>query len=304
MDMPPGYPCRHWVWAAFAVLLLGGCSPLWLVNAATDTTGYRVQRDLRYGSAPRLALDVYTPRATPPVSAAPVVVFFYGGGWQDGERADYAFLAEAITALGAVTVVPDYRVYPEARFPTFVADGARALAWTRTHIAEFGGDPQAVFVMGHSAGAHIAALLALDARYLAAEGLPRDWLRGMIGLAGPYDFLPYKSKRIRDIFAAASDPNETQPIAYAGAGGPPLLLLTGDDDGLVDPGNSRRLAEHVHSRAGAAELHVYPGLGHVGIVAALWSPRRDQTRVFADIRDFIDRHAGQAPVHRPAKVPP
>ncbi|HEX9626002.1 MAG TPA: alpha/beta hydrolase [Acidiferrobacterales bacterium] len=288
-------------WAVLAVLLaLVGCSPLWAINALTDRSRHSAVRDIAFGDAPRLKLDVYTPRAA---FGAPVVVFFYGGGWRSGDKADYEFLAEALTALGAVAVVPDYRVYPQARFPDFVEDGARALAWARRHIAGYGGDPRRVFVMGHSAGAHIAALLALDARYLAAEGIPRGWLRGMIGLAGLYDFQPLETRRLREIFAAAPDPEATQPITFAGADGPPLLLMTGDHDRLVETGNSRRLAERVRERGGSAEWRVYPGLGHFNIVSALWSPRRAAAPVHADIKAFLDAHAAGATAAPPPPVP-
>jgi acetyl esterase/lipase len=283
-----------------ALLALGGCTPLWMVNALTDRSRHSVVHDIAFGDPPRLTLDVYTPRAA---VGAPVVVFFYGGGWRSGDKADYVFLAEALTALGAVAVVPDYRVYPQAGFPEFIEDGARALAWTRAQIADYGGDPRRVFVMGHSAGAHIAALLALDARYLAAEDIPPGWLRGMIGLAGLYDFLPFASRRIGEIFAAAPDPQATQPISFARADAPPLLLLAGDRDSLVDPGNSRRLAERVRERGGRAEWRDYAGFGHFSIVSALWSPRRNAAPVFDDIKAFIDLHAAGAPAALPPPVP-
>src|SRR3712207_3414863 len=123
-----------------------------------------------------------------------VVVFFYGGRWESGDRGDYLFAAQGLVSQGFVAVVPDYRLHPEVGFAGFMADGAAAVRWVRDNIAGFGGDPAQIFLMGHSAGAHIAALLALDERWLADQGLPRGTVRGAIGLAGPYDFLPLSDR--------------------------------------------------------------------------------------------------------------
>lgn len=177
-----------------AAALLAAHSPLRLLNALTPTNTFRLFADIPYGPGERQVLDVYLPARvardwpTEPNAGAPVVVFFYGGSWQSGKRNDYLFVGEALASRGFVAVVPDYRTYPATTFPGFIDDAARAVAWARGHAAAFGGDPRRVFLMGHSAGAQIAALLATDGRYLAASKMRNSEIAGVIGLAGPYDF--------------------------------------------------------------------------------------------------------------------
>src|SRR4051794_16714935 len=173
-----------------ASALLSGCSPLRALNALVPRTGYMLAEGISYGETQRQRLDVYLP-AVPDASRA-VVVFFYGGNWNSGDRADYRFVGEALSSRGFVTVLPDYRLYPDVRFPDFLDDCAHAVRWAFAHAAEFGGDAQQLFVAGHSAGAYNAAMLALNAEYLERDG-PAPRLRGWIGLAGPYDFLPLQS---------------------------------------------------------------------------------------------------------------
>lgn len=271
-------------------LLSTACSPVTLVNAFTDRSGYRLRDAVAYGDQPQQRLDVYVPRTLRAPAAA--VLFVHGGRWREGSRGDYRFLAQALTMLGIIVVVPDYRLFPQVHFPDFIVDNAHALRWTAEHIAGLGGDPARLFVMGHSAGAQIAALLALDPRYLRAQGLDNSALRGMIGLAGPYDFLPFTSADVAEVFADVSDLRTTQPIHYACNPHPPLLLLYGADDATVQPGNSLRLAERVRACGGTADVHAYPGVGHLGVIAALWAPARGTAPTLADIRRFIDAHAG------------
>lgn len=175
--------------ALAAVLALSGCSPLRLLNGVIPHDGFERQAGIAYGEGERRRLDVYVPKGAGP-APRPVIVFFYGGSWKGGDRANYLFVAEALTARGFVVVIPDYRVYPEVRYPGFVEDGAKAVAWTRREIARFHGDASRLYVMGHSAGSLIAAMLAYNDRFLKAEGMERSDIRGLIGLAGPYDFKP------------------------------------------------------------------------------------------------------------------
>lgn len=267
-------------------LLLGACSPVTLVNTLTDTSGYQLRTGIAYGEHPRQRLDLYRPRTAD--KPAPVVVFIHGGRWREGARKDYRFLAQALTSIGAVVVIPDYRLFPEAHFPAFVEDNAQAVRWIADHIAAEGGDPNRIFVMGHSAGAQIAALLALDPRYLQAQGFDNRSLRGLIGLAGAYDFLPFSSADVAEVFADVADLRLTQPINFACNPHAPLLLLYGTADTTVRPGNSTRLAERVLACGGAVEIHGYPGIKHIGIIAALWSPTRRLAPTLADIQRFVN----------------
>ena len=267
-------------------LAMGACSPLTLLNSLVSDDGYRVESSLAYGDGPRRTLDVSVPdRLNTP---APIVVFFYGGSWQSGAKDDYRFAAEGLVARGYVVVVPDYRLWPEVAFPGFVEDGAAAVSWAFAHGAGYGGDPARVYVMGHSAGAHIAALLALDWRYLAAVGHDRSQLAGLIGLAGPYDFLPVKSENLKQIFhIGVEDPAPSQPINFAAGGAPPALLVTGDDDTTVYPKNSINLARRLGEAGDRVTLKRYPGLGHIGIVLALARPLPFRAGILDDVDAFV-----------------
>jgi len=261
-----------------------GCGPVEALNTTVDTRGLVLRRDIAYGPAPRQAMDVWAPEGA---TALPVMVFFYGGSWQRGSRADYRFVAAELARRGFVVVVPDYRVSPDVPFPVFIEDGAAAVALTRREAPAWGGDPRRVVLMGHSAGAHIAAMLALDPRWLAAASDSRDAIAGMIGIAGPYDFLPLQDADIKRVFAAAADLRDTQPITFADGHAPPLLLLHGADDRVVLPRNSERLATRVQEAGGRATLRIYPNVGHVGVMLGFaplfrsWSPVLDDTARFA-----------------------
>lgn len=262
-----------------------GCSGQQIVNALTPSWGYQRTTDIAYGPLPRQKLDVYVPDG---VENAPVVVFFYGGRWSSGDKGGYEFVAQALTSRGYVVVVPDYRLYPQVTFPSFVQDAAKAVAWTHAHIAEYGGDAQKLFLMGHSAGAHIAAMLATNAEYLRAVGGSVDWLAGMIGLAGPYDFLPISAADLQEIFAPESQWPRTQPVHFVNGNEPPMLLLHGGADHTVEPRNSKSLARLVRQAGGRAEVIIYPGVSHIGLIAKLAAPLRWTGSQLADIATFIN----------------
>lgn len=283
----------------FAAALMGsGCSGLALLDELTPSGNYITARDIDYGNLPRQRLDVYRPANVP--QPRPVVVFFYGGGWESGSRAQYRFVAETLTDYGYVVVIPDYRVYPEVTFPAFIEDGARAMRWVHDNVAQYGGDPRQVFLMGHSAGAHIAAMIALDGRYLGAVGLERRGLKGFIGLAGPYDFLPLTSATLKKILAAP-DMTQTQPVTFAHSGAPPVLLLHGLDDTTVMPRNSVNLAARLRGRGVGVETHYYPDMAHIGILLGLSSLLAGDRPVLADTLAFLRAQSGgnEWPLPRP-----
>jgi len=263
------------------VLGLVACSPAQMLTAVSPGGGDRVAEGVAYGGHARQRLDVYAPDDA---TGAPVVVFLYGGRWQSGERGAFGFVAGGLTARDIVTVIPDYRLYPEVRFPAFVEDAAAALRWTRANIARFGGDPERIFVAGHSAGAHMAALLTLDRRYLdtAAD------LAGMIGLAGAYDFLPLTEPDLQDLFGPRERYPETQPVHHARGDAPPLLLIHGRADDTVWPENSQSLATAVRAAGGTVETRFYDGVDHIDLVAA-FSPwlRFRAPAVREDVADFV-----------------
>lgn len=265
--------------------LLAGCSPLRLINGFAPSGTYRATNGLAYGSHPRQLLDVYQPAEQ--AGAAPVVMFFYGGNWKSGERADYLFVGEALASRGCVAVIADYRLYPEVRFPSFLEDCAKAAAWTVERIAGLGGDPGRLFLMGHSAGAYNAAMLALDPAYLQAAGVERRRVRGLIGLAGPYDFLPLESDISKAVFGFPDTPLNTQPIRFVSAASPPALLVSGDDDSVVRPRNTLRLAARLRENGVPVREILYPGVSHLMLVGSLAAALRGYAPVLDDVAQFI-----------------
>jgi len=231
-------------------------------------------------------LDVWRP-AHPATAKLPVVIFFYGGGWVAGSRDGYRFAARAFAKQGFVVVVPDYRKVPTVRFPAFVEDGAEAVKWTHDHIAAYGGDPDRIALAGHSAGSHIIALLALDRQYLSAQKLPADTIKAVVGLSGPYNFYPWTSPRAIEAFKGTADPRTTQPITYARADAPPMLLVTSSGDTEVEPRNAISLTARLKALGAPVTLREYPKLSHEEVVMALSVPFRGKAPVLADSAAFL-----------------
>jgi len=269
--------------------LLAACSALDVINHVSPDSSFTATRDIAYGDLPRQRMDVYRPPDT--VGATPLVVFFYGGGWQEGSKADYEFVASALTKSGITVAIPDYRLFPDVTFPAFVEDGAAAVAWIVEHGGDFGVDENALFVMGHSAGAHIAACIALDSTYLEAHALPASTVRGLIGLSGPYDFLPIKSGYLLDVFPAETR-ERSQPVNFVSALAPPTLLIHGTDDSTVRIANSRELARRLRDHGVMVELKVYDGVGHARVVAAIAPPLGFLADTLPDSVAFIRKVLG------------
>ena len=275
---------RHAV-IAFVALLGAGCSPVNVINAWAPSDTYRLTADVAYGETDRQRLDIYQPAQIG--SPAPVVVFFYGGNWAQGERRDYLFVGEALASRGFVTVIADYRLYPQVRYPDFLDDSAKAVRWAFSHVAEYGGDPARIFLMGHSAGAYNAAMLAMNPAYLQAAGVEPSRIKGWIGLAGPYDFLPLNDDISKAVFGFPHTARSTQPIDYASAASPPALLITGDDDDVVSPGNSSRLSARLRDAGVPVRTIVYPHIGHRAIIGAMAAHLRSWTSTLDDVSAFV-----------------
>jgi acetyl esterase/lipase len=255
-----------------------------LIDGALAKGGTRrVARDLAYGPQPRQKLDVYAPKGG--AAGRPVLVFFYGGNWDSGDKHDYAFAGRALAELGFVAVLPDYTHTHERPYPAFMEDAGAALAWVAANIAAHGGDPARIAAAGHSAGAYIAITLALDPRWGAAAAI-----KAGVGLAGPYDFLPFDSPVTTRTFGHAGDLPATQPVNFARSDAPPLLLITGDADTTVRPRNSQSLAARMAAAGGEAALVLYPGITHTGPVKALARPFRSHARVLRDMAAFLEKH--------------
>jgi acetyl esterase/lipase len=241
-------------------------------------------RGVSYGVLARQKLDIYRPKA----GARAIVLFIHGGGWVSGSRRHYKLLGHTLARRGFACVVPDYQLYPKSRFPSFVEDGARAFKWTHDHAVQIGGRRLPIFVMGHSAGAHIAALLALDPDYLRAHELSTDAIAGVIGLAGPYTLDPLKWPGVKDIFAASSAaPHSARPIKLVRAGAPPMLLLHGASDRVVKSDASVNLASALMQTGSQADAKVYPGIGHLGVLISFLWGLRWRASVLSDTQAFI-----------------
>ena len=294
MTRPNLNTARHrvflWLSAAATVLLLNGCAAVTLFNALIPEGELTATRDIAYGTNPRQKLDVYQPRA-PSDRQRTVVVFYYGGAWDSGDKGSYLFAAEALTSRGYVVVVPDYRLYPEVTFPAYMDDAALALKWTLDNIARFGGDAGKVFTMGHSAGGQLAALVAFDDTYLKRVGVDRRRIRGVVSLAGALDFLPLTEEKLNLIFPEPVRP-ASQPINFVRGDEPPTLVMHGEDDTRVGIHNSRNFAARIRARGGRAEETYYPGMGHAGILLAISSPLREGKSVLDRAATFIDAIAG------------
>jgi acetyl esterase/lipase len=271
---------------ALLLLALSACSPVKVLNALTPSQTYDKTTGIAYGDDPRQKLDVYVPRHA--LADAPVVVFFYGGSWNSGSRDDYTFVGEALASRGIVVVVADYRLYPQVRYPLFLEDSARAVAWTRTHIREFSGNAQRMYLMGHSSGGYNAAMLALDANLLGAVGMSPKDLRGWIGLAGPYDFLPIENPDVRPVFFWPLSPPQSQPINHVSRGAPPALLIAASRDDLVDPArNTAGLARKMREVGVSVQDLYYSRPSHITLVATLSRPLRGLAPVLDQVVGFI-----------------
>jgi acetyl esterase/lipase len=267
--------------------------------AGGGSQAHRVAADVPFG-AHGVRLDIWEPATlVTPAPSRPVVVFFYGGGWHSGARADYGFAARALAAQGFLVVIPDYRQVPDVHFPAFVADSAAAVAWVQANIGRYGGDRDRIMLAGHSAGAYNAAMIALDPQWLAAAGGDVSAIRGVAGLAGPYDFLPLEPGDSADKAMGMVQPlDSTQPIRFARGDAPPLWLATGDADTTVKPRNSRNLAAAILALGGQADVRQYADMGHSDIIMALAVPFRSKGPVLDDMAAALHEMAA-APMPAP-----
>lgn len=281
-------------------LLTSGCQTVFFshLNTSIDKTGYSVESGIEFSQPYRLKLDIYKPAQA--LAGTPVVVFFYGGSWRSGKRGWYEFVGAALARRGILAIIPDYRTYSDVTFPHFMSDAAQATAWARNNAQDYGGDPNNLFLAGHSAGAHIAVLLASDDTYLKQAGYSHQQLAGVIGLAGPYDFLPLKSKSLRRVFPGAINEQSSQPINFASKDDPPMLLLHGQSDNRVWESNSISMSQALLNAGGRAFLRTYPGVGHVDILMSLAEHQQQRSPAFQDMLAFItDRMSFQISMHQP-----
>lgn len=276
---------------ALAALCLGpllqACSPLRVINGLVPSDTHTVLAAQRYGAGERQLLDVYLPLAQP---ARTAVLFFYGGSWSSGDRADYTFVGEALAAQGFVTLVADYGLSPVVRYPGFLEDCAEAARWAWAALPQWGADR--LCLVGHSAGAYNAAMLALDSRWLARVGRSPEELAGWAGLAGPYDFLPIGLPAVQTAFGWPDTPIDSQPLYHAQRVGSdvPALLLAAREDDLVSPRrNTLALASALRAHGTPLNVEVFDRVGHATLVGAMARPLRHLAPVLPRLAEFIGR---------------
>lgn len=254
-----------------------------MLSSLVSESGLVVDRDKAYGPHRRHTLDIY--RAGREAPNAPLVLFYYGGGWISGDRASYAFVGSALAANGVTTVVADYRLFPEVRYPAFCEDAALAYSWVHTNVA--GGGRRPIVVMGHSAGAHIAALITLDPDYRRAVASDYPAPAALIGLSGPYGFDPTTWPTTKDIFVTAPSADKVRPVAQATASGPPTLLIHGADDSVVEPIAVHMMEDALKRSATQVEKRIYPGIGHAGLIMTFAQPLRWRAPLLGDVLKFV-----------------
>jgi acetyl esterase/lipase len=274
---------------ATGTLLVVGCTrvALFLANAPAAFGSYDRIAGLAYGDGPRARLDLYVPKSAAREAAAglPVIVFWYGGSWTNGKRADYRFVGAALAQRGFVVAIPDYRLHPDVDFPAFTDDGAQAVAWLQEHAREYGGDPERMVLMGHSAGAHTAAYLALNQDALRKVGAEPTWIRGLVGLAGPYT-LKASSDFLRAIFKAPYEPADWQPVAFVDETDPPALLIHGGKDKTVDIRHTYALQAALEKAGVRVETEIYPDAAHTDLIAAFATLARKREAVLDRVARF------------------
>ncbi len=261
--------------ALLAALAVAACSPVKLLNRVVPNDTYAFEDGIAYGREARQKLDVYRPlpATMPAAGARPLVVFFYGGSWTHGERASYKFVGEALASHGAVVVVPDYRLSPQATYPVFVRDSALAVKWAIDNAVRLGADSGRIYVMGHSSGGYNAAMVALDARWLGELKASPTQLAGWIGMAGPYDFLPIGNPDAQVAFNWPNTPPDSQPMAHVSAASPPALLLAVSKDKLVDPvRNTLQMAHRLRAVHVPVQTREFDNLSHMTLIGAVAEP--------------------------------
>lgn len=281
---------KHHFWYIGWILALG-CfggwvsNPVTLLNVLTPPRGYSIETNLAYGKESRQGMDLYLPVAQKS-KKPPVVIFFYGGAWQEGDKEHYKFVGQSLASKGIITAVVNYRLYPEVFFPSFVEDGALAIKWLHDNLKTYAKKYGSFFLAGHSAGAHIAAMLVLNPEYLKKIGGKVSWIKGVIGLSGPYDFLPISEASLKEIFGKV-DHKLSQPINYVRPDCPPFLLITSEKDDLVDPRNTAHLARKLERYKNPVDVKVYPRIDHKDVVLSLSFYFQEKAPVLKDIIKFI-----------------
>jgi acetyl esterase/lipase len=258
--------------------------------------GFRVQRDLVFDAEHQLKLDWYESKQAG--NNSPLIIFFYGGGWMTGDKSQYLFAAQALTARGYQVVIPNYRLYPQVKFPEFLTDAAKAVAYVQKQkngqakhaLAKNTQPTSPLFLMGHSAGGYIAAMIATDPQYLAQQQLDREIITAVVGIAGAYSFNPAETEYLpvfdhlqftQQGFAPMQVDTRVQTTQS------PMLLITGGKDVTVMQSNTDKLAAALSQVQSPFQLKQYPQLNHTQLMSVFVKPFRSRAPVVADIDAFF-----------------
>jgi acetyl esterase/lipase len=246
--------------------------------------GVKKVADIPYADGQRKKLDIYSPEKLD--GPAPVVMFIYGGSWRAGDKFEYEFAGRALAAAGFVTVIADYRLWPEVKYPEFLEDNAQAMRWIQDNIALYDGDPKRFFLAGHSAGAYNAVMLGLDSSFRREYDVTMP-IRAIAGISGPYNFYPFEYDQVRDTFGPAPSAEGTQPINLVTTDAPPIFLASGTTDPIVRVQNSEALAKKLREQGIWVTEKYYPGFGHLEPVIALGSMMRFRMPILNDMVEFF-----------------
>ncbi len=227
-------------------------------------------------------LDIFMPKEVP---NAPVLMFIHGGGWRSGDKSIYPFLGRTFAQQGFVTVNISYRLSPEVQHPAHIQDVARAFAWVYKNIAPYGGNPKQLFVTGHSAGGHLTALLALNKKYLQAEGLSTDLIKAALPISGIFSLSDIGGA---DIFT--SDPElrrDAAPINFVRDAQPPFYLIFAQNDIPTLDRQALDLAKLLQQKGTEAKTLNVPNRDHISIIVSIGLPGDLTTE---SIVKFVQEH--------------
>jgi acetyl esterase/lipase len=277
-------------------IFLAGCTEagVFVANLPVGFDSVTRHADLSYGDDSLQKLDVYVPAQASKTQALPVLVFFYGGDWTMGQKEMYRFVGSRFAKAGYIVVIPDYRKYPQVKYPAFVEDAAQSVKWVHDNISRYHGTPERIYLVGHSAGAHSAAMLAADERFLQNASVPYSSIQAFAGLAGPYHFTPEEEK-YKKIFGPSETYDHMKVTTFINGDEPPMLLLYGLEDDIVHIRNLQKLEAAIQQVGGKVETKLYPDANHIGMVAAIsWIPGFGAP-VTEDVLAFFEKQAKTFP---------
>ncbi len=271
----------------FTALLYSSDIKFFLVNIPPNFSSHYVRyKNISYGDKDWQKLDIYVPNS---VQNSPVITFFYGGGWYQGQKEDYKFVADTLTKHGFVVVIPDYGKYPQQKYPAFEHDAALATLWIQQNIKNYNGDVRNVHLMGHSAGGHIAVMLLADKSYLKTHGLTPNFYRSFVGLSTPYDFTPTE-KAYKKVFSDLKSYETMQASHYIDGKEPPMLLVQGTNDSVVDKSNIERFSKAIKYNYGNYKIQYYD-TDHTSTISAFTQlPIIKNEKIVHDILAFIKKN--------------